>query len=431
MALEAGETANETPAAQVKLMDRTLSRDRCRPSLAGYGVESARQFSGDNTLDDGHVDAPVELSGDIQDIDLHARFLLAAIVDSCDEPIVSKDLNGIVRSWNEAAHKIFGYTSEEMIGHSILRIIPPELRYEEDEILRKLRAGERIDHYETLRMKKNGETFEVSVTISPIRDGAGRVIGASKIARDISERRRIERLLIQTEKLAATGRMAATIAHEINNPLESLMNLIYLARMSSAKDTDAHRYLLTAEGELERLSHIARQTLGYYRDTGLPAQGVLHELVENVLTVYHSKLVNTGISVESQFNDRQKIVVSRGEMIQVFSNVIANAVDAMNSGGTLHISVDEVIGSAKDGIQTVIRDDGMGIKPENLERVFEPFFTTKGALGTGIGLWVAKELIERRGGRIGIVSNSEPASSGTTVTIFIPFASPPSLSRLY
>jgi PAS domain S-box-containing protein len=159
---------------------------------------------------------------------------------------------------------MFGYSADEMLGQPILRLIPEELRYEEDEILRKIRTGERIEHYETTRTKKNGDALNVSVTISPIRDQSGKIIGASKIARDISNRKRIERLLVQSEKLAATGRMAATIAHEINNPLESLVNLIYLARKDSGPDGKVGEYLVTAESELERLSHIARQTLGFY-----------------------------------------------------------------------------------------------------------------------------------------------------------------------
>ncbi len=158
-----------------------------------------------------------EPPGDNFEANSYARFHLAAIIESADDAIISKTLNGIVISWNQAACRIFGYTAEEMIGQPILRLIPDELRHEEDEILRKLRAGERIDHYETTRTKKNGGSLEVSVTISPIRDESGRVIGASKIVRDVSDRKRIERLLIQSEKLAATGRMAATVAHEINN----------------------------------------------------------------------------------------------------------------------------------------------------------------------------------------------------------------------
>ena len=155
---------------------------------------------------------------------------------------------------------MFGYTADEIIGKSILLLIPEELQYEEDEILRKLRAGERVDHYETRRKKKSGEIFDVSVTISPVKDESGRVIGASKIARDISDRKRMERMLMQSEKLAATGRMAAAIAHEINNPLESVINLVFLARHHSGFSGKVHEYLLAAEEELERVSHIARQT---------------------------------------------------------------------------------------------------------------------------------------------------------------------------
>ena len=355
-----------------------------------------------------------------------SRFRLAAIVDSADDAIVSKDLNGIVKSWNEGARRMFGYTSEEMVGQPILRLIPEDLYHEEEQILRTLRAGDRVDHYETTRRRKNGELIEVSVTISPIRDESGQVIGASKIARDISDRKRIERLLIQSEKFAATGRMAAAIAHEINNPLESVINLIYLARQNIDATAKALNFLLTAEQEVERVSHLARQTLGYYRDTGSASETYLHDLIENVLTVYHAKVVSVGISVDTRFNDLQKIMVSRGEMLQVFSNIIANAIDAMPNGGTLNISARKLINTNGDGIQIVVRDSGIGIKQEHLERVFEPFFTTKGDRGTGIGLWVAKQLVERRGGHISIASSAEEGKSGTSITIFIPLAVPTS-----
>jgi PAS domain S-box-containing protein len=350
------------------------------------------------------------------------RFRLAAIVDSADDAIISKDLNGIVKTWNEGAYRMFGYTADEMIGQPILRLIPRNLHYEEDAILRKLRAGQRIDHYETTRRKKSGETFEVSVTISPIRNESGVVIGASKIARDISDRRRVQLLLLQSEKLAATGRMAAAIAHEINNPLESLMNLIFLARQHSEPAGKVSKYLATAEEELERVAHIARQTLGYYKDTGAHVDVYMHDLLENVLSVYNSKIMASGITVDARFNDMQKISVSKGEILQVFSNIIANAIDAMGKGGVLSLSTRNVIDASADTIQIQIQDTGCGIDQKDITKVFEPFFTTKGNLGTGIGLWVAKELIEQRGGQIALVSTTTPGRSGTTVTINIPFA---------
>ena len=349
---------------------------------------------------------------------------LAAIVDSADDAIISKDLNSIIRTWNQGAERMFGYTAEEAIGHSILMIIPPELQYEEDEILAKLKAGQRIEHFETVRTGKNGERIEVSITISPLHDESGRVTGASKVARDISDRRRIERLLMQSEKLSATGRMAASIAHEINNPLESLMNLIYLASQHAELGGKALEYLRTAEQELERVSHLARQTLGYYRDTSAPTAVHLHDLVRNVLTVYNSRIIATGIAVNLRFNDLQRIMASKGEMLQVFSNIIANAIDAMNRGGTLSIATSKAVSSRAEGLEVVIRDTGTGIRPENLAKIFDPFFTTKGELGTGIGLWVAKQLVETRGGQISVASSVEAQRSGTTITIFIPFAMP-------
>ncbi len=354
-----------------------------------------------------------------------SKFSLAAIIDSADDAIVSKDLNGVINTWNEGASRMFGYSAEEMLGQPMRRLIPEELQYEEDEILRKIRAGERTDHYETKRRKKDGNTLEISVTISPIRDESGRIIGASNISRDISNRKQAERLLMRSEKFAATGRMVATIAHEINNPLEALINLIFLARQNSPSGSDVHNYLLTAESELDRLSHIARQTLGFYRDTGSPTEVVLHQLIETVLSVYSYKLFAAGITIDKQFSDQRKVVVRKGELLQIYSNIITNAADAMRLGGTLSVTTSEITGPLGDGIQTIIRDTGVGIRPDHLTHIFEPFFTTKGDLGTGIGLWVTKQMVEGRGGDISVASSVENGNSGTVVTVFIPFAIPP------
>jgi PAS domain S-box-containing protein len=350
-----------------------------------------------------------------------ALFRLAAIVESSEDAILSKSLDGIITSWNQAAYRMFGYTAEEIIGQSILLLIPEELHSEESEILRKLAAGERIEHYETTRVKKNGDTVEVALTISPVRDATGQVIGTSKIARDITARKQMERLLIQSEKLAATGRMAATVAHEINNPLESVMNLIFLARENSSVDSKARGYLQTAEEEIERVSHIARQTLGFYRDTGRPVEVLPHELIQDVLAVYQTKLRGRDISVECQFDGCQPIAAKKGELIQVFSNILANSIDAMPHGGLLRVGVTEKSDAEIPGVQIIFHDRGIGIESEDLERVFEPFFSTKGNLGNGIGLWIAKQLIESHGGEITMTSSTNNGSSGTTVLISLPF----------
>jgi PAS domain S-box-containing protein len=353
-----------------------------------------------------------------------SRFRLAAIVDSADDAIISKNLDGIITSWNSGARHLFGYEEEEILGQSILRLIPENLRHEEEEILRKLRAGDKIEHYETTRVGKSGEIREVSITISPIRDSNGQVIGASKIARDVSDRKKVERLAIEAEKIATTGRMAAAIAHEINNPLASVLNLIFLARQDGLSKQEIQNYLVTAESELERVSHIARQTLGYYRDTGSPSEVHLRDLMENVLTVYRSKILAHNIKLDTRYDDLRKINVRPGEIIQVFSNIVVNAIDAMPRGGKLSISMTQTRAAERHGMQVVVSDTGHGIQREHLAKVFEPFFTTRGNLGTGIGLWVARQLIERHGGDISISSNTERSDSGTRVILYLPFRGP-------
>ena len=343
--------------------------------------------------------------------------LLAAIVETSDDAIVSKDLNGIILTWNNAAERMFGYSAREIIGQSVRRLIPAELQYEEAGILSNIRAGKRINHYETVRLRQNGERFDASITISPLIDSQGNIIGASKIAREITERKRLEKQLIQSEKLAATGRMAATIAHEINNPLDAIMNLLYLARMSGSVH-EARSFIGTAETELERVSHITRQTLGYYRDDGTPSPVSVRELIEHVLAVYQGKLTSTAIAAECQLEDLPDLIASKGELMQVFSNVVANAIDAMPNGGVLRIRTHRRFDP--DGIEVEFSDNGVGIRKDDLQKVFEPFFTTKGNLGTGIGLWVVKQLIEKRGGQITLASSREPMATGTTVTIFLP-----------
>lgn len=365
-----------------------------------------------------------EISHRKVDEELQGR--LAAIIDSSADAIISKDLNGIVLTWNPAATHTFGYTAHEMVGTSILRLIPVNLRHEEVDILTKVKAGQRIDHYHTVRLRKDGSMIDISLTISPIRNSAGVVVGTSKIARDISLMKKMERQLIQAEKIATMGRMAATIAHEINNPLAAIMNLVFLAKDCCGGNPEAVSYLKSAERELRRVSHIARQTMGYYRDTGARTAIACNELINEVVPVYESKMRNRGITVERDFDVPPLLVASKGELSQVFSNLIANAVDAMPDGGCLRIQIKS---STPGEIQIVFEDQGIGIQPENLSRVFEPFFTTKGNLGTGIGLGVARQLVEQHGGRMDLSSSVVPGHSGTTVDIVLPLSKSQGASR--
>jgi PAS domain S-box-containing protein len=351
---------------------------------------------------------------------------VAAIVESSDDAILSKDLTGQITSWNQAAARIFGYSREEILGSSILRLIPQELHHEEKTILAKIRAGERIDHYETVRLTKSGERLDVSLSISPIRDDTGTIVGASKILRDISAKKRTEATLLQAEKIAAAGRMAATIAHEVNNPLEAVMNLIYLAK-SNAEDADEVRtFLEAAEGEVARVSHIAKQTLGFYRETDSAIRASLSELAAQAIRVYSPKCKDAGICLEENLNSTRQVVLRKGEITQVISNLIANAIYAMPTGGTLLISVEDVedLDSRGSGVVLTVKDSGVGIPAEQMPRIFEAFFTTRSTIGTGIGLFVAKQFVEGHGGKIYVESSTSPASHGTKMSIFLPLENP-------
>ena len=239
-------------------------------------------------------------------------------------------------------------------------------------------------------------------------------------SQDVTERRLHQDRLMLSEKLAATGRLAATIAHEINNPLESVLNLIYLARTSPNLPESDKDFLITAEKEVTRVSHIARHTLGFYRDTSAPSQIDVAALIEEVLTVYESRLKAGGIEVRKDFTVLPAVETLRGEMHQVFSNLFSNAIDAMRNGGTLTIVLREAKQDGRTGIQVRVEDDGVGIPAENLVRLFEAFYTTKPNAGTGLGLWVVKQFVESWGGRIEANSWQEPQSHGTAFDLFIP-----------
>jgi len=353
----------------------------------------------------------------ISEFDAKRLAVVAAIVDSSDDAILSKDLDGIITSWNLGARRMFGYNAEEIIGKSILTLIPPELHSDEPIIIGKIRRGERIEHFETVRLTKDGRRINVSLTVSPVKDENGKVIGASKILRDISSRKRIEKSLLQSEKMAAVGRMASTIAHEVNNPLEAVTNLLYLLR-PFITDPSGLEYLAAAEAEIARVSHIAKQTLGFYREHAAASLVSVSELVQHAITIYEPRCTTNGITIEKSLNSTTKVVLRRGEMMQVISNLIANSIYAMPSGGTLSLAVEDSRGF-DGGVVITVKDTGVGIAQEDMPKVFEAFFTTRSATGTGIGLFIAKQFVEGHGGRIELESQ-QGANHGTTVRVHLP-----------
>lgn len=356
-----------------------------------------------------------------------ASFRLAAIVESSDDAIVSKDLNGIVKSWNAGAERIFGYTAGEIIGQPITLLIPRDLWGDETRILAKIRAGERIDHFQTVRLHKNGESIDVSLTVSPLKDERGNIIGAAKIVRDVTQQKKLEAALHTTEKLASVGRLAATVAHEINNPLESVINFVYLAKHQPEISTETRDFLTAADQELSRVAHIAQQTLGFYRDNSRPIPLPITDVIHSVLNVYHFKLQNRTLQLVKQIDPGLTVVALQGEVKQILSNLVANAIDASHQGGTIVIRAHAAPHplSRAPGVRITIADNGTGVAPENKPRLFVPFFTTKQAVGTGLGLWITKDLLEKKGGSIHFRS-SDQSPSGTVMSIFLPEVPPDS-----
>ncbi len=344
------------------------------------------------------------------------RNRLAAIVESSDDAIISKDLDGIIKSWNSGAERLFGYKAEEIVGRSILTLIPPHLQSEEPEILQKIAGNQRIDHYETQRISKSGKIIDVALTISPIRDAKGKIIGASKIARDISERKRAQQALIESEKLSATGRMAATIAHEINNPLESITNLAYLLTLNPSLDETARKYANMLLAEVGRASDITRQTLAFYRDTSKPSNVNLSELLDSLIETHESRAAGRSIRLTRDFRDDAVVWGLSSELKQVFVNLLLNAIDATGAGG--EIAVRTRVSTKR--VRVYICDTGSGIPPEIRREIFDPFFTTKSNKGNGLGLWVSKGIVSKHQGNIRVRSSIGGPHHGTMFVVTLP-----------
>lgn len=353
---------------------------------------------------------------------------LAAIVECSDDAIVAKDLDGVIKSWNLGAERLFGYSAEEVIGRPITILIPFDRLGEETIILECIRRGEHVDHYESVRRRKDGRLLDVSLTISPIVNPHGEIVGASKIARDITGRKLADAALVKSEKLVAAGRLAATMAHEINNPLQSVTNLIALLADSPRLEPQDRALAKSAEEELGRIAHLTRQSLSFYRDSTAPGPVNLEETVEGVLNIFSNRMKVRDITVAKRYQpDVPAIESFAGEIRQVVTSLLLNAIDAVPSGGTItvHIHKSSRWGeSPTAGVRISIADNGIGISPANVDRIFEPFFTTKGEQGTGLGLWVANGIVSRLGGTIQMRTSTRRDRNGSCFSIFFPLQMP-------
>ena len=350
--------------------------------------------------------------------------LLAAIIEDSDDAIFSKTTDGTILTWNKAAEAMYGYRQDEVIGRHVAILLPPERPHEVEEILERLRKGERLRHFETTRRTKDGRTLHVSLTISPVRDASGNVVAASTIARDITQTKRAEEALRNSERLAIAGRMAATIAHEINNPLETVTNILYLLGKNSTLDETARNHVKVADEELRRVGQITRTTLGLYRDRDTtPGPVNVVGLLETIVTLYRRQLQAVGAQVETRFRSAGMVQGVSGELRQVFSNLIANAIDALESTGThLWVRVHDALDwrhTQRTGIKITVADNGGGMSAETLANLFQAFYTTKGSKGTGVGLWVSRGIVAKHGGWMRVKSRTG-ARHGTCFVLFLP-----------
>jgi PAS domain S-box-containing protein len=345
---------------------------------------------------------------------------MAAIVEDSDDAIFSISPDGTITSWNRGAERLYYYTAREAVGASVYQLAPPERREEVDRILQVLSGGGHIEPFQTERRRKDGTPVPVLLTVSPLRNAKGKIVGASAITRDLSVQKQSEEAVRRSEKMATAGRLAASIAHEINNPLEAVLNLLYLARHDSANAT---QYLTMAEEEVGRIARLAQQTLGFVRESGAPGWMDPALIMDEILQLYSHKLEARKIRVTRRYRNSSQISGYSGELRQLLANLLVNAVDAMADGGSLQVRIasGRQWSDGREGIRITVADNGSGIPKPNLRRIFEPFFTTKKDTGTGLGLWVSHGIVQKHGGSIRVRSRSDGPATGTVFAVFLPF----------
>jgi PAS domain S-box-containing protein len=377
-----------------------------------------------------------------------AGALQRAIFDSANFSSIATDARGVIQIFNVGAEWMLGYTAEEVVN----KATPAELSDKKEIVARAaaltLEFGTHItpgfealvfkaargieDIYELTYCRKDGTEIPAVVSVTALHDADQTIIGYLLIGTDNTARKRAEAALLQSEMLATAGRMAASIAHEINNPLEGMMNTLYLARTTKGVPKTALKYLEVADGELMRIAHITRQSLGFYREFSEATSNSVSALIDSVVNLLQAKIRANRAMVEQQCEERLRVLGIAGELRQVLANLLANSLDAVGPDGRIVVRATASV-DVKDGtpwVRIAVADGGTGMAAETTKRIFDPFFTTKGTVGNGLGLWVCKQLVEKHGGSIRVRSNMKGERRGTTFSVRLPQdASPMMVSR--
>ena len=327
---------------------------------------------------------------------------------------------------NDHEAEMLGYPRDRVLGRKLSEIAPPEGMPELMHLFKSVAAGKSIrDHLlEGELAARPGEKRAWSVNYSPVYNEDGSVRAISTASIEITNQKRAEAALIQSEKLAAVGRLASSISHEINNPLEAITNLLYLIAFDENLPEALKVYVHMAQSELSRVSQIATQTLRFHRQAVNPTPVTPAELVDAVVRLYTGRLANSDIKVDARYDTAMKVTCFENDIRQVLNNLIANAIDAMRTGGRLiiraHRGKDFHGDETRSGVRITIADTGHGMSPGVVKRIFEPFYTTKDLQGTGLGLWISAGIVDRHKGRLSVRSTEHPVHHGTIFTLFLP-----------
>ena len=380
-------------------------------------VDSRMQLLGDNTVLEVNRDVTEirSLLTALQEGEQRLRSL-AAIVESSDDAIISKNLGGIITSWNTGAQRVFGYTAAEAVGQPVTIVIPADRQSEEREILTRIRRGERIDHFETIRHRKDGTLIVVSLTVSPVRNAEGQIIGASKIARDITEQKRSQEQIATLAREATVGQLSSSIAHEIRQPLAGIMANAQAALrwLEKANVEEVREGLNGIVSDGHRAADIITNLRAMFKsDVQEKTLVDINKLVSSVLALARIDLHKHKTELQAQLDDRiPEVLGNQVQLQQVILNLVTNAIEAMSSSQTRVLRIKTELNQSNK-VHVSIEDTGTGIKPSDVARLFKSMFTTK-ARGMGMGLSICQSVIENHDGRIWV----SPRANGGSIFQF-------------